>query len=144
MRGVKQGGVLSGDLFNCFIDDLILECCDSGLGACYVEIILCTLGFCDDLCLFSSSSNELRQLLLICERFANKWGIQFNISKCKFIVFGSSKYNNSVFLLNNLKISYTSNFKYLGLTFTPNLNMSNFFIDKFQNVKNSFYSLNSF
>ena len=58
MRGVKEGGVLSGDLFNCFIDDLIFECCNSGFGACYINIILCILGFCDDLCLFSFSSDD--------------------------------------------------------------------------------------
>jgi hypothetical protein len=65
-RCVKQGGVLSGDLFNCFIDDLIIECCNSGFGASYFDIILCIIGFCDDLCLFSCTDAELRQLLLIC------------------------------------------------------------------------------
>ncbi len=29
-RGVKQEGVLSGSLFNYFINDLIEECCQSG------------------------------------------------------------------------------------------------------------------
>jgi len=81
---------------------------------------------------------------MICEKFARKWGIEFNASKCKFIVFGSRKHDNSTFLLNNIKIDYTDKFKYLGLTFSPNLNMSEFFRDKFQIVKNSFFSLNSF
>ena len=78
----------------------------------------------------------MSQLLLICERFARKWGIEFNISKCKFIVFGSCKYDNSIFLLNNQKISYTDIFKYLGISFSRDLNMSEFFIEKFKNVKN--------
>ena len=143
-RCVKQGGVLSGDLFNCFIDDLIIECCNSGFGASYFDIILSILGFCDDLCLFSCNDVELRKLLLICERFAKKWGIEFNASKCQFIVFGTRKYDNSIFLLNNSKINYTDKFKYLGLTFSPDLNMSEFFIEKFQIVKKSFFSLNSF
>jgi hypothetical protein len=88
--------VLSGDLFNCFIDYLIEECCNSGLGAKFVEIILCILGFCDDICLISGSSDELRLLLLICEKFALKWAIEFNISKCKFIVFGSTEYKKKL------------------------------------------------
>ena len=71
-------------------------------------------------------------------------GVLILIFQCKFIVFGSSKYNSLIFLLNNLKINYTDKFKYLGLTFTSNLNMSEFFIDKFQSVKKSFFSLNSF
>ena len=110
-RCVKQGGVLSGDLFNCFIDDLIIECCNSGFGASYFDIILSILGFCDDLCLFSCTDVELRQLLLICERFAKKWGIEFNASKCQFMVFGTRKYDNFIFLLNNSKINYTDKLK---------------------------------
>jgi hypothetical protein len=84
------------------------------------------------------------QFLILCEKFARKWDIKFNVSKCNFIVFGTRKYDNSIFLLNNSKINYTDKFKYLGLTFSPDLNMSEFFIDKFQNVKKSFFSLNSF
>jgi hypothetical protein len=64
-----------------------------------------------------------------------KWAIKFNVSKFNFIVFCTRKYDNSIFLLNNSKINYTDKFKYLSLTFSPNLNMSEFFIDKFQNLK---------
>ena len=39
-------------------------------------------------------------------------------------------------LLNNQKISYTDIFKYLGISFSRDLNMSEFFIEKFKNVKN--------
>jgi hypothetical protein len=50
MRGVKQGGVLSGALFNFFINDLIEECYQSGVGAIFIDIIVAILVFCDDLC----------------------------------------------------------------------------------------------
>ena len=50
----------------------------------------------------------------------------------------------SMLLLNNQKISYTDIFKYLGISFSRDLNMSEFFIEKFQNEKISFFSLNSF
>jgi len=40
------------------IDDLIIECCNSGFGASYFDIILCIIGFCDDLCLFSCTDAE--------------------------------------------------------------------------------------
>ena len=111
------------------IDDLIIECYNSGFGATFIDIILCILGFCDDLCLFSCSAVELKQLLIICERFARKWGIKFNASKCNFIVFGTRKYDNSIFLLNNIQINYIDKFKYLGSTFSPDLNVSEFFKD---------------
>ena len=86
----------------------------------------------------------MKQLLILCEKYARNWDIKFNVSKCNFIVFGTRKYDNSIFLLNNSKSNYIDNFRYLGLTFSPDLNMVEFFIDKFQNVKMSFFSLNSF
>ncbi len=50
-----------------------------------------------------------------------------------------------IIIYHNLSlISFTECFKYLGLEFNSKLDMSTFFIKKFQNVKNSFFSLNSF
>ena len=143
-RGVKQGGVLSGSLFNFFINELIEICCNANIGAKFIDIIVCILIFCDDICLLSDSIEEMQVLLKLCEEFANKWGIEFNLEKCKYMVFGKIKLNNTIFKLNNQIISSTDCFKYLGLEFNSKLDMSSFFIKKFQNVKNSFFSLNSF
>jgi hypothetical protein len=146
-RGVKQGGVISGILFNFFLDDLLTLCSESGFGATFFEIIQCIFGFCDDICLLSQIIEELQQLLLICESYANKWAIEFNISKCQIMMFGTKKQlieNRAQFFLNGKEIEYTDNFKYLGLECTYNLDMASFFIKKFQNVSKSFYSLNSF
>jgi hypothetical protein len=55
------------------------------------------------LCLFSCSESEMKQLLILCEKYARNWDIKFNVSKCNFIVFGTRKYDNSIFLLNNSK-----------------------------------------
>ncbi len=46
--------------------------------------------------------------------------------------------------LNNLPLAYTQIFKFLGFDFTYDLNMSNFFVEKFIKVKNSYFSLNAF
>jgi hypothetical protein len=54
-RGVKQGGVLSGSLFNFFINDLIELCCNANIGASFMDLIVCILVFCDDICLLSDS-----------------------------------------------------------------------------------------
>jgi hypothetical protein len=143
-RGVKQGGVLSGNLFNFFINDLIELCCNANIGATFIEIIVCILVFCDDICLLSDSIDELQTLLKFCEEFAITWGIEFNLEKCKYIIFGKMKHNNISLKLNNQIINFTDRFKYLGLEFNVKLDMSVFFIKKFQNVINSFFSLNSF
>ena len=49
-----------------FINDLIVECYESGFGASYFEIIMCIIGFCDDIGLMSSSIEDLQALLNIC------------------------------------------------------------------------------
>ena len=106
------------------------------------DLILCIFGFCDDLNLLSPSSEELQLLLNICEVYSNEWGLEFNISKCKFIIFGLKGSDGSKFLLNNKIIPYTDSLKYLGIDFKYNLDMSSYFIDKFAKVKSSFFQLN--
>ena len=143
-RGVKQGGILSPFLFNLFIDDLILECVESKLGAKFFEIILCIIAYCDDICLLSPNLEDLQKLLYICERFGREWALEFNLAKCLFIVFGTNRFNDSLIYLNNQPLTYTSSFKYLGLEFSYNLNMSSFFLNKFESVRKAFFSLNGY
>ena len=57
------------------------------------------------------------------------------VLKCQFIVFGSNKFNNAIVLLKNLPLAYTQIFKYLGIDFTYDLNMTNVFIEKLNKVK---------
>jgi hypothetical protein len=63
----------------------------------------------------------LQSLIVICEKYAKQSAIEFNFSKCNFIVFGSNKLNNTAFILNNqptkfhtLLIPNTKDLKYFG------------------------------
>ncbi len=89
-----------------------------------MDLVVCILVFCDAICLLSDSIEEMQLLLNLCEEFAMKWGIEFNLEKCKYIVFGKKKYNNIILKLNNQLISFTDCFKYLGLEFNTKLDMS--------------------
>ena len=71
-RGVKQGGVLSGALFNYFINDLIEECVQSGVGAKFIEILIAIIVFCDDICLLIQIKEEMQILLNICNEYSKK------------------------------------------------------------------------
>jgi hypothetical protein len=143
-RCVKKGGVLSGSLFNFFINDLIVECYESGYVDSFFDITMCIIGFCDDIGLLSSSIEDLQELLNICYKYSKKWAIEFNIPKCQYIVFGSTKFDNACLELGGLQLPFANSFKYLGLEFTRDLNMSKFFLDKFSRVHKSFFSLNAF
>ena len=70
-------------------------------------------------------------------------GLEINIMKCKIMIFGTKKQikNNLVtFNLYKEEIQYTDVLKYLGLEFTFNMDMDNFFIEKFKSVP-SFHSI---
>ena len=62
-----------------------------------------------------------------------------------FIVKKTSRERGGFVYLNSfsLPLSYSNSIKYLGIEFSNNLNLSNFF-NKFSSVSKSFYSLNYF
>ena len=100
-NGVKEGGCASSFLYNILMDDLIKFCYESGLGAKSCHLVLCIFEFCDDACLLSPNKEEMQQLLDICEKYSKEWGLEFNVSKCKFIIFGLKGSDGSEFILNN-------------------------------------------
>ena len=59
-------------------------------------------------------------------------------------MFGSNKFSNTKLYLNGRPLTYSNTVKYLGSEFNNTLDFSNFFINKFKAVSNSFFSLNSF
>ena len=88
-NGVRQGGVLSPQLFNVYIDGLrdILNKPTIGgsLGGKRINYIL----YADDLCNVSLSSAGLQQLLLNCDQYcATYFFLTFNVRKsvCMFFL----------------------------------------------------------
>ena len=58
-RGVKQGGVLSPQLFNFFVNELLVILNNSGMGI----------------------RSELQRMMDICVNYWNKWLMKYNIKK---------------------------------------------------------------
>ena len=77
-QGVKQGGVLSLALFNFFINDLIEECLNSGLGAMIGDLNVCIVAYYDDIILLSPTKAHMDRLLSICDNYSKKWRMSFN------------------------------------------------------------------
>ena len=113
-RGVMQGSKLGPVLFNVFINDLLEELHNSSLGAKLAGLIISTLGFADDIVLIADKPDHLQQLLLICESWAKRNGMSFNLGKCNVMVF-NHKPNDLHFYLTGKELSIVEKYKYLGI-----------------------------
>ncbi len=66
-NGVKQGGVISPILFCIYMDGLLNELENSGVGCYMGGVFAWATEYSDDLKLFTSSANVLKILATICE-----------------------------------------------------------------------------
>ena len=87
---VRQGGVLSSLLFLIFIDGLLKELEQSGLGAFICELETGNPTLADDLSLVAITPLNLQKMLLIAERYMNRWLLTINYTK-SFIVIVSNR-----------------------------------------------------
>jgi len=79
--GVRQGGILSPYLFAVYLDNLSNELNKIKAG-CYIgEVLLNHLMFADDISVFFPSVHWLRNVLDVCQDYAESHGIIFNCSK---------------------------------------------------------------
>ena len=134
--GVVQGSRLGPILFNIFINDLLVELKNSGLG---VELncgkIVSGIAYADDLALFAKNPSDLQKLISICENWSNKNGLNFAPAKCKVQIFNPKKHKKSKnrsrkfkFTLYKKKLESVPRFKYLGILIENSRNPFNEFI----------------
>ena len=82
-NGVKQGGIFSPLLFSLYIDELFLLLKESALG-CHVGLTYAgAFGYVDDIlgALVATSVSSLKQVMKICEQFAESHSITFSPTK---------------------------------------------------------------
>ena len=110
-------------LFLIFINDLIKELKDSGIGVTVGKVTLNNLVFADDIVLITDTGAELQTLLTIAEKYALKWRFVFNTKKCKVMVFNGRKAEGNVkALLDGDRLEVVKEYKYLGVWFDSKLN----------------------
>ena len=77
-NGVKQGGVLSPILFSIYMDKLIKQLRNSKIGCKIVNQYVEVFCYADDISLLCPSITGLKQMLLLCETYAEEYNIRFN------------------------------------------------------------------
>lgn len=117
-EGLRQGGVLSPDLFNLAIDDVIKEVNTkiSKLHVGYrnlVAVWISECAFADDVGIFARNKEQLQQNLIVWNEALKARNLKINENKTKIMKIGKTQENISI-KLNNKEIEQVDSFKYLG------------------------------
>lgn len=122
--GVRQGGLTSPRLFNLYMDDLIGELSSMHVG-CHIDgVSFNNISYADDMVLLSPSIGGLRDMLKVCEKYAERHGLKYNVNKSEFMLIkGKNKEPLVVppLLLNDVALKRVPKFKYLGHIITEDL-----------------------
>ncbi|XP_063361861.1 uncharacterized protein LOC134650858 [Cydia amplana] len=122
--GVRQGGLSSPKLFNLYVNELIGELSSTHVGCHVNRVAFNNISYADDMVLLSPSVGGLRTLINICESYALKHNLKYNVSKSEYMVFkAGTKCPSHVppIRLNGEQLTRVNSFKYLGHLVTDDL-----------------------
>ncbi len=122
-QGTKQGDNLSPNCFNLYLNPLITELKSAGKGVQVGENVISVLAYADDLVLLAENAADLQCLINILQTWCFKWRLSVNVDKTKVMHFRSKNRHVSdfVFCVNDVPLSYVSEYKYLGIVLSENL-----------------------
>ena len=119
-RGVKQGDILSPNLFNLYINDLPNKLgIDVDTPELNGEPINCLL-YADDLIIFSRTREGLQNKLNILDSYCEEWCLSVNPKKTKIMYTGKNSGESAPFMVGDASLEYTSHYKYLGVEINAN------------------------
>ena len=106
------------------MDVLLNKLKDTHVGCHIGNKFTAAVAYADDVLLMSPTLNALKILLSVCESYSRDYNIQFNASKSKFLVFGSSRDTPAYIYMQDRKIECVVSEKHLGHIITSDGNTS--------------------
>ena len=121
-RGVRQGGVLSPLLYSLYVNGIVKELRESGLGVVVTGStgesiwVGCWL-YADDVVLMAKDEVEMQKMLRVVEGFAKKWRFRLSVAKSKVVKFGRKRGGEvgGACELYGKSLEVMEGFKYLGI-----------------------------
>jgi len=117
-NGVRQGGILSPFFFNVYIDELSKILNNVNDGCIFNGVRINHLLYADDAVLMAPSPHAMQKLLNVCDKFATKHELIYNVKKT-FCMCVKPKWLNTLVIpnlyLSGKTITVTNEHKYLGM-----------------------------
>ena len=133
-NGVRQGAILSPSLFCVYLDTLLSQLRDAGVGCHVGGAFLGAFGYADDVTLLAPSRQGLQKMLKVCEDFAASHSMQFSTdplpskSKTKCMFFSRERSSEKIdkVVLNGDMLPWVTTAKHLGNHLSSKLNLAFF------------------
>jgi hypothetical protein len=117
--GVKQGGIMSPQLYNVYVDELMSRLLGAKLGCMIGDFVYSAVFYADDIVLLSSSRMKMQRMIDICYEYGLQYGITFNAKKSKWFFAGDGGNGEGVSfkLGDSLVVHECNTLTYLGVKF---------------------------
>ena len=115
--GVAQGNNLSPTIFAAFVNDLVTEINDLGIGVQVGDLFVSMLLYADDIVLIANSERNLQTMLNTLHGWCKKWRVLINTSKSKCMHFRRprTRQTDFRFQVGDNVLETVSEYRYLGV-----------------------------
>ena len=112
---VRQGGVLSPDPYNIYVNELICILRKSGIGCYFRGIFAASIFYADDMAVLAPSVKGLQKMLNLFHEYCTEWDIRLNAKKSKNLYFGKGPKPSFTTTINGVLVPWVDQWSYLGV-----------------------------